>query len=414
MRKISLRTLISLQLKRVLRHLPISLCLTLLLCLISGLFAVILLQKDGEQDNKMKVRVGVVGDISESYLGVGIQAVQYLDDSQYFMEILELTKEEASRMLTRGEINSYLVVPAGFIDAVVSGENIPATYYTTDGQEGIGTAITKEIIGTVSKLVLESQSGIYSLQEYMRMHGTPDYWYHVDDLNVQYIYTILDRNNMFEIKTVGVSNSLSTYGYYFCGILLLVLLLWGLTASSFFLGQDEAFTRLLKAKGYDLWKQVVAQYLAYFCMMLVSFGLLFSILVPLSNKIQLPVEEWMALSAGEQVAFSLRFIPVVILVAGLQFLLYELSTGVLDALLYQFVGAISIGYISGCLYPMSYFPKGMQIVGNLLPTGVARIYLCDSLRGEFSILPFLGMLLYLAGMLLLATWIRKRKVEGRL
>jgi len=414
MRKTSFGAVFSLQLKRVARHLPISLCLTTLLCLISGLLAFAMFQTEESHDNKTKVRVGVVGDISESYLGVGIRAVQYLDDSQYFMEILELSKEEAASMLTKGEINSYLVVPEGFIDAVVSGENIPATYYTTDGQEGIGTVIMKEIMGTVSKLVLESQSGIYSLQDYMWAEGTPNFWENVDALNVNYIYNILERNNLMHVELVGVSDSLSTVGYYFCGILLLVLLLWGLTASSFFSENDLSFTRLLKAKGYELWKQVLAGYLAYAIMMLLSFGLIILILIPVSSFVKIPVAEWTALFSGEQTGFFLRFIPVVFLVSALQVLLYELSTGVLDALLYQFVGAISLGYLSGCLYPLSYFPKSVQVIGSLLPTGVAREYLCESLLGEFSFGGMFGMVLYAIALLALTTWIRKRKVEGRL
>lgn len=404
--------LLALQMKRVFHILPMTLCLSALLLLAASLFVFSAWQEDSTGDNRTRIRVGVVGDASDTYMGIGIEALQNLDDSQYFMELVSMTEEEASKALIRGEINCYLRVPEDFVDSLVRGDNSPATFVSSPGQEDIGTAIMADIINAISGLVLHSQAGIYTLQNYMRASGLPDVNYHVNALNMDYILSILSRNRFFAVEETGMAGQLSAYGYYLCGFLVLFLLLWGLTCNSFFLNRDIALTKLMIAKGYGAGKQVVTEYIAYAVLMLISVGAFFALLFPVINRMELPVREWMALETGERLSFLLGLLPVAVLMAAFQFFLYECSFSVLSALLLQFIGTLSVGFLSGCLYPVNFFPESVQRVAGMLPAGIAREYLSLRLCGESAFQKLLLMGLYAVCFVAASVALRRKKAGG--
>jgi len=72
-------------------------------------------------------------------------------------------------------------------------------------------------------------------------------------------------------------------------------------------------------------------------------------------------------------------LPVIAVISAMQFLLYETATGAVNAILLQFFSAIGLGYVSGCLYPINFFPEKIRRLGAVLPTGTCRTYLEKSL-----------------------------------
>ena len=51
----------------------------------------------------------------------------------------------------------------------------------------------------------------------------------------------------------------------------------------------------------------------------------------------------------------------------------------------QFLFAIVLGYLSGCFYPLSFFPKSVETIASILPTKVALDYLNKSLLSQQKI-----------------------------
>ena len=90
------------QLKRIKRVLPAIMIMTLLLVGCILLIAGGMLQSDSSSEKKQKVQVGLVGDISGSYLGFGITALQHLDSSRFAIEFIEM--EEIGRASCRERV----------------------------------------------------------------------------------------------------------------------------------------------------------------------------------------------------------------------------------------------------------------------------------------------------------------------
>ena len=65
------------QMKRVKKALPAVLIMTLLLTGCIALISKVMLIADSSSEKKQKVQIGLVGDISGSYLGFGISALQH-------------------------------------------------------------------------------------------------------------------------------------------------------------------------------------------------------------------------------------------------------------------------------------------------------------------------------------------------
>ena len=138
-----------------------------------------------------------------------------------------LEEEEARKALLAGELTAYLVVPEGFVDSVGRGENYSIKYYAANGQAGIGTMLMHELAMIISELITKSQSGIYGMQSICKEYGYHDiYWTATNDINMQYINLLLNRPQLFEVEILGVSNHLSTVGYYICGFTVLFLMIF--------------------------------------------------------------------------------------------------------------------------------------------------------------------------------------------
>ena len=353
------------------------------------------LEKNSSGEATKRVRVGLVGIVDDSLLKMGVTALQNMDSSRFSVEFLELPDEAAARaQLQSGALSAYLRVPPDFIERAYAGEVQPMTYVSTDGAVGIGSALVDEIVGSISELLSSSEDAVYGLQSYVRDHvpGIPP-GQAGDQLVERFLRAILARNRLFRLETVGVGNELSLVEYYVCGFLILFLLLWSTTCSPVFSGRDMELSRLLKARGMPLWQQMLSEFLTYYALMLLTLLCLGLLAWGAARAVDL--EALGVELPGRAVIrrFLLYLIPVSVMIAALQYLLYELAPGVIHGVLLQFLAAIVLGYVSGCLYPISFFPVSIQRLASVLPTGLGMSCLSAALRKA----PVLGQILGLAG-----------------
>jgi ABC-type Na+ efflux pump permease subunit len=197
----------------------------LLLCGV-GLLAAMILDLDASDAGKQKLNIGIVGDPTDTYLNLGIYAIETLDSSRFSVSFQREDLSEAETQLKAGALHAYLVIPDGFVEAVSRGENKPITYVSTDGALGLGSAIADEVVGSVSDLLLESQNAIFGMQRYGQDLGLDtDLSAAGDQLSGNYMTAILNRESLYDMEIIGVSGNLSMLGYYLCGLSLVFLLL---------------------------------------------------------------------------------------------------------------------------------------------------------------------------------------------
>lgn len=406
-------TYLSIQLRRAVKLLPVMMAVTLVVCSCVGIFAVLYLGTEMAGQSK-KYRIAVVGDTTDSYLGFGISALSVLDDSRFMLEFPSMTEEEARRELAAGKITAYAKVPDGLVDSIVEGTNDkPVVFVAATGQKVITGFLVEDLTEVASSLIVRSQSAIYGMQRILWDNGMGELWWEAtESLNLRLLDMVLNRTKLCDLEFQGMANGLSTEGYYFCSMLIFFLLLAGINSSPLFAKKSRELMKLMASRGVSIYEQTAGEYLAYLflnlCCLLGVFFVLGAVLK--SGVIQLP--EWKKMGVEALAGFYVRMIPAVAALTAMQFLLYELVTGVVNGILLQFICCISMAYLSGCFYPASMFPDVLRRIGEGLPTGLALRYADGGLMGDSTLGLGFGLLLYLAvflGLSMLARSLRLRR-----
>ena len=374
-----------------------------------GWFGVSLVRQD--EAGAQRVEIGVVGDFEDSVLRMGMFALRNLDSSRFSIEFVQFSEEsEAKSRLRAGKLNGYVKIPEHFVEDVYRGSFQPLTYVTAPGAQGVGTALTDEVIVSVSELLSVSEDAVYGAELYARDHGvTLEEGSAGDVLAMRFLEQILRRDELLQVEILGIGDGLSLSEYFLCSFFVMFLLLWGVSASPVFAGQDMELGRLLKCRGLGSLRQILAEYLSYLCLML-STVLCLCLMAALILRGLDPGGDIPArlLESG----FLLRAVPVGMALGALQILLYECASGMLQGVLLQFLAAVSLGYVCGCLYPVGFFPEPLQQTGNVLPAGLARQYLSAALSGQSGVWLLLGLAGYGLVSLALAAGIRKHRLAG--
>lgn len=401
------------QLKRVVRLLPGQILVDIAVCLCVGALACLLIAQGAFAAEGSRYRIGMVGDLSDSYLGVGIAAIQEMDDSRFMIELVPMSEQEAEAAFLRGELYAVMRVPEGLMESIVYGENDRLiTYTATQGQQGLGTMVMGEITDLASTLVTCSQSAIYSMQRILADQGRgEEIGRETDKLNLALIQMALSRNGFGEVEILGYGDGLSLELYYFCSVILLFLLLSGLLNSALFAGGNGAFSCFLKARGVGAFWQILGEYLAY--LLLVLAGLL-ALCLPLAYGLErelLKIPEWEGMGAAPFVAFLPDLFPVAAMFAALQFFLFEAAEGIVNGILLQLICGIGMGYLSGYFYPSAFFPERMRSLGECLPSGVAARFAQAGVIGRIPQTVWVAVFVWLAVFLTLTVLVRTNTIR---
>ncbi len=398
-----------LQLKRAARLLPRMLAVTLLLAVLSAMSALILSRLNQDDASQTRVRIGVAGDNGEEILSQALDLLQSVDSSRFSIGFERMEEAEGRQLLAKGELNGLVLFPDGFADALWYGEHRPVTYLTRAAGSDVGSLMTRELVETISSLILETENAVYGAQTLVR-DTLPDQdpYRAGDQLVIRYASAILDRERLYTVELSDIGDSLSLAGYSLCGLSLVFVLLWSVSCSPFFSRRSRELGQVLSAEGFGAGGQVFCEFIAFFLLLLCAMAVAGLLAFLLLGRFGVVIPE---LQRAEGSALSLlpALLPPALMLCAFQFLLYELSGSAVSGILLQFLSAVIQGYLSGCFYPSSFFPESLRRLGALLPAGVGM----DDLRAELLALPEnparVLVWAYLLLFLLLSLLLRRRR-----
>ena len=113
----------------------------------------------------------------------------------------------------------------------------------------------------------------------------------------------------------------------------------------------------------------------------------------------------------EQITLIFHILPVILLIAAFSFMLYSLSRDLIGGLMLQFFVSVTVCFVSGCLYPVYFFPVKVQQLAQWLPAGVARSHLSGYITGEAPLRTLLLMLGYCVLCAAIGVWARARHIK---
>lgn len=366
------------QCKRAARLLPHALLITALLCAAAALAAAVISAGRAGDASRQLALVGVVGDESDPYVRIGIDALETFDTSREEMKFVFLDEETGVRELRAGRLSALMYLPEDFVENIYAGTVQPIRFLTPEGSAGLDSLLTAELADAVAQLMTETENAQFGAQEYARDYRPELDPYEVDnELVDRYFAMVLSRGRLFSVKTVGLSDNLSFAGYYFCGLAVAFLLLMGLGGAPLAAGRSAELGLTLRAQGFGAAPQVLGEFVAYYLLMLLSAAAAGAAGWFLLQRSALTVPE---LGDVSPAALLKALTLLVLCLSAMQFFLYELAPGALAGGLLQFLCAAVQAYICGCFYPYTFFPDALQKLGAALPAHAALRYLSGVLR----------------------------------
>lgn len=402
-----------LQLKRQIKLLPLILAVTFILFIGISTILTLLIDTFNSDEDQQKFKVAITGDTDSEYIGLGLAAVQTIDNTRFTMEFLELKEHEAKVMLQNGEISAYVVLPENFIENAIAGDMEKIRFVTTSGDRGITTMLKNELTTLITDMVVYSQKGTYGLNEALKDNDCPkeERWKLVDDISIEYVELVLHRSDMAEEDVIGISDGLTFSQYYLCGMTVLLLMLIGIPFASVCVRKDTSLESLLVSRGYSVRRQIMSEYFSHFCM-LVGIALFMTVCIRyMPNIISLVGDKEMI---GEMaLPFVLRVIVSVALLSAMNLFIFEFADNLVSGVLLHFFAVLSLGYISGLFYPIYSFPTAIQKLSAVLPTGILRSFMSGIFADETSLIKcIIGIVFYLSVFLSGTVLLRRRKLVG--
>lgn len=360
-----------LQCKRIARYLPGAfLAMVVLLGALLGALSLLADRAEQSQDNQ-KFQVALVGTAEDTFVQMGLAALKTFDPTQLSMEIVEMTEPAAREALKRGAIGAYIVIPDNFVDEAMQGRILPLKFVSTVGAANVVSVFKEEVTQVISTLLLESQRGVYGMQGAMKDHNIGGRGKQMDALAVEYVEYILARDQVYRLEELGISDAMGLDGYLLCSLCVLFLLLLCLPFAPGLVQKDLSLQRMLSARGVKAVPQVVCELGAFFAALAVMV-----LGVTCLAK---------GIFGADAFPFDFKtLLPVLAMVAAFSFFLYSLSQDLIGGILLQFFTVVAMGFVSGCMYPVYFFPVSVQKLAAWLPTAAARSQLSQAITHEPS------------------------------
>lgn len=396
------------QLKRGMRWLPAMLLVTALLAGILGVFLISKLSGQNDGTSRGNLILGITGDTSDDYFQMGMRIVEEMDNTRDTVTFEFMDETTARAALERQDIHGYLVIPDDFITSVMRGENKKAILVTGTAQENIGMLLVREIADTVSVLLTESQTGIYAYSDYVRENlGEGPSEEQIIKLNLRYFDLILPRDEIYELDTPDSMTVLSKQGYYVCAVFVLFVLFLGIAGCPLLIRGDDSLSRMLLIRGRGPLYQCLSEYGAWCVTMLAVYGMLSLVLIVPARLAGEAVPELSGMSLMQYLGMAVSFVWLVPVICAMEYFLCQAAKSLLSGLLLCFCCAAALGYLTGCFYPLSFWPEAVQKAVAILPTGLLMDYMGRILTGEQAALLVPGLLLWLMAFLVFAWGLRK-------
>ena len=386
------------QLKRLLRILPPIVLVAALLfgCVIVAYGAMKSLDEDTGKTTRFQV--GIVGTAGDTYLQLGLKALESLDSSRFAIELVEMEEDDAQSAMRQGNISAFIVIPDGFLDAALRGEIIPLKFVCSSTSLSLVTMLKDELTRVIEILLLEAQKGTYGAWYAMEANGL-DGDALIDDISIEYAEFVFSRSNVYRTSYLTVFDGLGTDGYLISGFCVILFMLICLTFAPVMIRRDYALSRMLCSHRKPISLQVFCDFLVYFLGLICVIGIVLLSAMALSWC----QVTWQAVVQGLVIVFSL---------GAMSFFMYEIASDLVTGVLLQFFVILALCFVSGCLYPITFFPDAVQKISCFLPTGLARMQFADCVMETSTTTTTIALLGYGSIFLAGSTLVRKLKVAG--
>lgn len=354
---------------------------------IAGICGIFALKIGTTNKSQSRIGVGIVGSIENKYMKLGVEMLNNMDASRFSIKFINMDEAAAKKSLKAGEIIGYFKIDKDFIEALEKGENRPVEYISSGA--GMISALSKEVASVFSTLLVNSERAIYATDNYLIDH--PQVYNREranTEFNIELLKNVMSRGKIYDVKSIDTVSGLSDADNYICGMSVLFMMLTGLGLGGLLSEKNESLLRVLKSRGLSYGDSLVAD------MFVISLYIILTVLIftggmALTGAI-LPGNH----NFGNLFEYCKDIVFLSVMFASMHLFIYEIIYKRVVAVLAELLLSISIGYIGGCIYPISFFPDIIRKLSIFLPSGAGIQVLSDGMGYSVDIFCFIIILLY--------------------
>ena len=351
---------------------------------ICGIFA---LKIETTSKSQSRIGVGIVGSIENKYMKLGVEMLNNMDASRFSIKFINMDEAAAKKSLKAGEIIGYFKIDKDFIEALEKGENRPVEYISSGA--GMISALSKEVASVFSTLLVNSERAIYATDNYLIDH--PQVYNREranTEFNIELLKNVMSRGKIYDVKSTDTVSGLSDADNYICGMNVLFMMFTGLGLGGLLSDKNESLLRVLKSRGLSYGGSLIAD------MFVISLYIILTVLIftggmALTDEILPGNHNFVNLF---EYCKDIVFLSVMF--ASIHLFIYEIIYKRVVAVLAELLLSISLGYIGGCIYPISFFPDIIRKLSIFLPSGAGIQVLSDGMGYSVDIFCFIIILLY--------------------
>ncbi len=354
---------------------------------IAGICGIFALKIGTTSKSQSRIGVGIVGSIENKYMKLGVEMLNNMDASRFSIKFINMDEAAAKKSLKAGEIIGYFKIDKDFIDALEKGENRPVEYISSGA--GMISALSKEVASVFSTLLVNSERAIYATDNYLIDH--PQVYNREranTEFNIELLKNVMSRGKIYDVKSIDTVSGLSDTDNYICGMSVLFMMLTGLGLGGLLCEKNESLLRVLKSRGLSYGDSLIAD------MFVISLYIILTVLI-FTGGMALTG----AILPGNYNSVNLfeyckDIVFLSVMFASMHLFIYEIIYKRIVAVLTELLLGISLGYIGGCIYPISFFPDIIRKLSIFLPSGAGIQVLSDGMGYSVDIFCFIIILVY--------------------
>lgn len=383
---------LKLEIKRACKILPYFLAGAIVLALLLGTVAFSASKVLYGKSAAGRISVGVVLPEDDAVADKAVSMISSLDSVKSLCDFKYLGEEEGRRSLKEGKIYALMMIPEGFVRDIMNGVNTPVTILIPK-DAGVEAMLFKELADAGARSLSVAQAAIYAGNEFCVLNAMADSIPRLEsELNQIYLKYALPREDYFRSYQVSASGDISMLSYYGIALSVLFLLLCGIPASSVLRPDSLVFKRKLRMIGLGRWKVTAVKLSAVF-VLLGTVGALLLAGAWASGAVEL---HWLVVV---MTALLCLCVSAMVLFA------YELAGSPTAGVMFLFLSATAMMFISGGFIPSVFLPEGIKNLAAFMPTTVLIRVLKGFITGAVSweavgLMCMMGAVFYLA-----AVWV---------
>ena len=173
-------------------------------------------------------------------------------------------------------------------------------------------------------------------------------------------------------------------------------------AGACFIGQDLSVLRLLKSKNMGAGMQITGEYCAFLTIIMIPFVIILGVATAIKPYLPADLERLVRVFSFSN---GLQLIMVMLALSAFAYFVFLLADELVGGIILYVFTALGLCFISGCIYPVYFFPDTVRKFAQYTPQGFCRSIISGCVLEKQE--PGLVVLAVYTGVMLFAAYITR-------